>query len=1278
MSTTDLFREFLREPSHENYVRFVTGYIDPVYRVARRVLRSPDLADDVVQEVFLRLGRAEVSADSLISSRAYVLRTAYRVAIDESRRRDVRERREREAAATRPQVAVSPERRAIEREELARLHSALDTLPSEFRVALHLYAFEELSYEEIARVTGVTEGTVASRIHRARCELERRVGTRALSLLAAAAESGAGARLGGRCCRLFPRSEASIVARLLPSTAGFAGLVLVIIPVAAWFLSPTKSPSLGVPKPHLARAKDDPSTGELAPNSEADEGVTHAESSRSLSHVPLLSSHGDTTMQRANPSRARTARFATTLAVAMGLPATAAEPGDLIEIVPSPCPAPYDVAAGLDGQLWVTSFQDAHVCRLEAGITEVLDALPLPFEYPLLSGASGIAFDPEEGLLWVIDTPGGRIVELESANGFVRQGIPVPLVANPGNRFASGLAYDPRGDDGAGSLLVVPTMDAIVHEISRSGELIRSFPPDEPDRLPGSAEAQLFDVDPIVENGRTAGYYVLGRFGVRRSILRLDPSGRWTGSSVSLGALGEQMTSLLQRSYVDPLSGEARDSFLAPVFGSRFAWIEGGDAQIQDLVGVACELNQREVSIEWTRQQVYDAIEVRIDDESTVVLPGDADSWRGELHLDGSFRIQVVAVEGVQVARSEPCEVTVGPGQQIRASKSFRGTTSYGADLAIGPEGSVAVLLGDDRRIRLFSPDLEPIGSMEVSAFFVAGMERLRGLAWGADSDSMYVANDERQIIGVLDRAGEVLDEINFPPMPEGQLKGMAYRLAGDDGRGSLLLLHASRDPRRWIVYEIDRGGRLLSEFAHPFDPEVGCPEESASAGIAVVRGAESERVLFGLNEPSSLTSRGRFGASLTRLPRRWITEMGFDGSIRGESAFPLPRSVLTWCAARRVADRTRLYAIVQLASERVEIVELETARSSLPAPLWPAAAVSTEDDVTVDLSFDRGISFDEVDVMRDGELIATLERGMHSFRDRTPGDDGVRTYRFRGIAGERTSASAEVAVRVGVGAVLDEALTCPLYGPQSLARNPADGSIFLASTSRPGWSRVARFSESFEFLDWIGDDMLPPDQILSMAVRLNESGGPELFYVVWNGGLSALYRGGLSTAAELVEASFVRAENGRSAVYGLTWDPVTDTFFYQEVISNTIAQMRPDGSTLRAFPNPVPPAVFSARDVGLAVWTERGTLLIATARSDEPTISRAVELTVEGTPTGFEIPLPAGPRAGDAATGFAVSGNSLYVAGSWNGPRLLRLLAEGARKRRSRAVRSWRRRLQW
>lgn len=138
-----------------------------VWRSIRRLGVPEGDVDDAVQKVFLvaarKLGGVPASGE-----RAFLFATAMRIASNE-RRADARRRSAGPEALDRAVATErSPESIAHDRELLDRL---LEPLPLDLRSALVLFELERLTVTEIADLLGIPEGTVASRIRRARDEV---------------------------------------------------------------------------------------------------------------------------------------------------------------------------------------------------------------------------------------------------------------------------------------------------------------------------------------------------------------------------------------------------------------------------------------------------------------------------------------------------------------------------------------------------------------------------------------------------------------------------------------------------------------------------------------------------------------------------------------------------------------------------------------------------------------------------------------------------------------------------------------------------------------------------------------------------------------------------------------------------------------------------------------------------------------------------------------------------------------------------------------------------
>lgn len=140
----------------------VLRYSRLVFRVAYAVLRNSHDAEDVVQEVFLKLYRNS-AWDAVRDEKAYLARTAWHTAMDHLPRQ-----RAEEDDVELPSTHPNPEQAALDADLQRKVHRLIDGLPEELRQPLALSTIQELTSSEIAEVLGIPEGTVRSRVLRAR------------------------------------------------------------------------------------------------------------------------------------------------------------------------------------------------------------------------------------------------------------------------------------------------------------------------------------------------------------------------------------------------------------------------------------------------------------------------------------------------------------------------------------------------------------------------------------------------------------------------------------------------------------------------------------------------------------------------------------------------------------------------------------------------------------------------------------------------------------------------------------------------------------------------------------------------------------------------------------------------------------------------------------------------------------------------------------------------------------------------------------------------------
>jgi RNA polymerase sigma-70 factor, ECF subfamily len=146
------------------------------FRVARGVLRNTADAEDVAQEALLRAYRRFDRLRDRNRFRAWLVRIAFRLALD--RLRSGKRRELRDTLWSQPErqpPATTAEDLAASNEFQAHLENALAELPEKLRLVLLLAAMEGHTTEEIAAILSISTGTVKSRIFYARRQLAEKL-----------------------------------------------------------------------------------------------------------------------------------------------------------------------------------------------------------------------------------------------------------------------------------------------------------------------------------------------------------------------------------------------------------------------------------------------------------------------------------------------------------------------------------------------------------------------------------------------------------------------------------------------------------------------------------------------------------------------------------------------------------------------------------------------------------------------------------------------------------------------------------------------------------------------------------------------------------------------------------------------------------------------------------------------------------------------------------------------------------------------------------------------
>jgi RNA polymerase sigma-70 factor (ECF subfamily) len=165
------------------FAELVRRYRNQITNYVYRLTNDYESAVDLAQETFLRVYRAADRYQATYAFSTYIYRIATNLAISELRKRkrhrlvsltgffQSRDSFEEATEFDPPDAAPLADVLMVEGERSAAVARAIATLPEKYRVPLVLRDVEERSYEEIARIMAMSEGTVKSRISRARAFL---------------------------------------------------------------------------------------------------------------------------------------------------------------------------------------------------------------------------------------------------------------------------------------------------------------------------------------------------------------------------------------------------------------------------------------------------------------------------------------------------------------------------------------------------------------------------------------------------------------------------------------------------------------------------------------------------------------------------------------------------------------------------------------------------------------------------------------------------------------------------------------------------------------------------------------------------------------------------------------------------------------------------------------------------------------------------------------------------------------------------------------------------
>ena len=172
----------LKEGDTKAFTRLVLEHQDRVFSYLVRMLGNRQEAEEVAQEVFIAAfrfiggfrGESGLSTWLLrIASNMYKNRIRHNVRRKRSRESSIDDRIERADYRPIGERPDNPEAIVAGKQAEEALHRAIAKLPEDFREVLVLRDIDLLAYSEIHELTGLPEGTIKSRLHRARSQLAK-------------------------------------------------------------------------------------------------------------------------------------------------------------------------------------------------------------------------------------------------------------------------------------------------------------------------------------------------------------------------------------------------------------------------------------------------------------------------------------------------------------------------------------------------------------------------------------------------------------------------------------------------------------------------------------------------------------------------------------------------------------------------------------------------------------------------------------------------------------------------------------------------------------------------------------------------------------------------------------------------------------------------------------------------------------------------------------------------------------------------------------------------
>ncbi|GLR16358.1 RNA polymerase sigma factor [Portibacter lacus] len=158
----------------KEFENMVLPFKNKMYRLALRIVGSSHEAEDVVQEVMIKVWKKRDHLESVKNMEAWCMTLTRNEAIDATRSKH-RRTVGMETQFDMQDQGASAQRQMESSETVNRIKGYISALPENYRTVVHLRDIEEMSYDEIAEVSGFTKDQVKVYLHRGRKKLREQI-----------------------------------------------------------------------------------------------------------------------------------------------------------------------------------------------------------------------------------------------------------------------------------------------------------------------------------------------------------------------------------------------------------------------------------------------------------------------------------------------------------------------------------------------------------------------------------------------------------------------------------------------------------------------------------------------------------------------------------------------------------------------------------------------------------------------------------------------------------------------------------------------------------------------------------------------------------------------------------------------------------------------------------------------------------------------------------------------------------------------------------------------